>query len=72
MPDPMFYRVVNITKRVILDPMGSPKNGYHIEFITVSGYLGFVDISEDRFTDQLAKETLLTEVKRLEGLGKLG
>ena len=71
MPQPPF-RVVNVTKRVILDPMGSPKNGYHIEFITASGFLGFVDISEDRYTDELVKETLAAEAKRLESFAKLG
>lgn len=65
------FRVINVTKRVVLDATGTPRDGYHIDFTTVSGYHGFVDITSDRYSDDYAKGQLTAEAKRLEDLAKL-
>lgn len=67
----LLYRVIKVTERLILDESGSPVSGYHIDYCSKSGFLGFVDVPKTRYTQDYVKQVLTEAAGRLEEIGKL-
>lgn len=65
------YTVTQVVGRIILDQAGNAVQGYHIDFTTMSGMRGFIEMPAAQYNLDNGKAVLEREAKRLEEIMKL-
>ncbi len=65
------YTVTQVVGRIILDQAGNAVQGYHIDFTTMSGMRGFVEMPAAQYNIDSGKSALELAAKRLEEILKL-